>query len=386
MNRRRLIFWGTFVFLCLCYFTANTDQSSSSYNTSPYGTKAIFSLFEQRGQSPLRLLTPFSELDKNAKGDTLIIVSPPQLGMIKDLLDWVKNGNRLLLFVNPEMSSALAKHDINFQTKDDTQFDIIKELTKSPDGTAIRCPSSRDECSDVEILSKPKYRLSSKDNSFVPLNCENENIYYAYQPLGAGDIFLFGGPEPICNMNIDKHDNLRFIYQLVSGRGRIIFDEFHHGFRNPVSAKQLNAYQNMWCCVGCLTLGLILVMLSRAVRFGPPRLIDYSRQGSADFIMALSTLYRKNNAQGLLINYLTAWISRVARLIGLGPKVSQKTLIDALSIQSYLNTSNFKAISAAIKSLSQPQYDNQNKLTEDILLLEDLYQDITKVAEQRGTL
>lgn len=145
--------------------------------------------------------------------------------------------------------------------------------------------------------------LSSDRAAVVPLlkDDHTQGTVAALAPYGAGRVIVIEAPELATNKALLRADNARLWLSLLAaaaGRDRLLFDEYHHGFRDERSIAAFAARYGLHLAVAQLLLGLCLWAASLR-RFGRPRApLAEARVGGVDVLSAAGRLYRAGKHHG----------------------------------------------------------------------------------------
>lgn len=312
MKKKQIFLLLSLIILWIFLSWDSQPKRGSSFSAQMYGSRAFLLTLQQLGIQSKPWLYPFSELKNRATDATLLVISPSGLETASDLLRWVESGNRLIfLSSNPDSyKPILAKTDISI--KDDIAYRLIASPTRQ--FSKVSCPADNLEvCKDVNQVTTSNLLFAATSKTATSVASQDNGVSIFHYRLGAGDIWLFAGDDTIVNRNIDQNDNLRFLYQLVTARSSVFFDEFHHGYRAPAPVEQQNSYATVWLLFGLLFILLSIFAISRAVRFGPVELeTEQTIPGSTDFVTALGSLLQEHGIRPALRYYLQAWKERAA--------------------------------------------------------------------------
>ena len=156
----------------------------------------------------------------------------------------------------------------------------------------------------VEHLEAPVDAFLRLPDGALPLlvDLEFDEVVAALVPTGEGRIIIVGAPGLAMNQHLAKADNARFWSSLVAAAasdaagatgGTVAFDEYHHGFDGRRSMGAFARRYRLHYAVAQLLFGLVLWALGLR-RFGRPRgVLEETRVGSTDMLLATSRIYRE---------------------------------------------------------------------------------------------
>ena len=331
MKRRYLLGILAFLILWLGVQLSQSSDTGSTFSAKGEGSKALAMLFEEMNFDVRRRRIPFNRYDNQTKDTTLFVVSPGTFGNEEALLEWVRSGNTLVVVDGggSVLASLRKKLGIEREVVAGGLFEVLSASWEP--SRPVSCLSSYPECHGIERLAVGAYHalISSESFEAVVRSSDAELIFHKYE--GEGRIWYIPTVELIKNDFIDRDDNLRLFYQLLGNHGTIWFDEFHHGYRAPVSVEMKEKYDAALLLAWLLGIVLVIAALSRIPRFGPALpVIERPPSGTTDFTAVLGLLYRDHNAYSVLRHYFTAWKQRVARRFGISPRLSDDAFLEEL--------------------------------------------------------
>jgi hypothetical protein len=193
-----------------------------------------------------------------------------------------------------------------------------------------------------------------------------------FSHVGEGSVWLFADASLISNQFIDTQDNLRFLYQLLSSHDRILFDEFHHGFVAPAAGSSEERVTSLFVVGGYLLLLLVVWVLSRAKRFGPP-IPDREEPPamSAEFATALGLLYAERGTTTVLSYYVASWARRVAQELRVPVSLPVNELIELLATRGVISAVTARGCHAAVQTLESKQALDEDTRASAVRVLEE---------------
>ncbi|MCB0322722.1 MAG: DUF4350 domain-containing protein [Bdellovibrionales bacterium] len=332
MNRRlTTLLLLLIVSLLIAQFTADTNVGSS-YSAKGYGTRALYLYLERAGYTVQPWLHPFEKLDHQEQGAVLVVVSPSKQFRALELDEWLRKGNTLVFFAPPSQL-PLELLDIKSLRVAESETLWFQALAPPEVAAPVQCsPDVREICEGVREASDVGIEFTATGAAVPAAVSTAKGALALHSKVGDGHVWLVPNAALLQNDHIDRHDNLRLLFQLLTRHGdRIYFDEFHHGFIAPIAAAHRHRGAALWLLVGTITTILVIVVLSRSIRFGPPHPVQSRADVTSDELStALGLLYLEHAATGVLVNYVGAWRERLARRFGISPRIAAEHFFDQL--------------------------------------------------------
>lgn len=166
------------------------------------------------------------------------------------------------------------------------------------------------------------------------LDAKLEEPVAAVVTYGQGQVIVIGAPELAMNKALTRADNARFWKSLLSAvakKGRLSFDEFHHGFTGERSLGEFAGRYGLQFALLQLLLGVALWALALR-RFGRPRTpAEDVRIGSTDALSATSRLYREGRHRAHAAQAIVKGLSQdLGPLAGTGARSEPREVAHAL--------------------------------------------------------
>jgi len=340
---KRLIIVLVFIMVYGLVVGLLSEDSGGGTSFSPKGggTMAFFELLHSEGLPVKKWLYPFSALNLEERGATMVIVSPKTEVFSSKLPDWIEAGNRLVVFhdnkglfgerLEPNSERSFSSSNWHVPLSCEAAGGWGNKVGRISDSSRVfkkaDCEGSKKEsCESVWGELSGVYARAAGINNGE----SGSGIIFKSQTLGAGEIFLFSGNETIINDNIDKHGNLKVLYQLLQDSSSIYFDEFHHGYTLPQTEAAKSQLANLWMFLGLLATALIVGVLSRGARFGKP-ILEQLETPSANlsFVEATAELYHTHSINSALGGYLDCWKKRLGTRLSLSTGLEDREFIQA---------------------------------------------------------
>lgn len=345
----------------------------SSYSAGPYGVRALFLLFNRLGREAKPWLYPFDKLKQEQRKAALFVIAPSRIGGAKELMDWVRAGNRLIYiaagFSQPPRE-LLEEAGLELDKDRSGLLDVLGQLTEHE--MEINCPAKfADICRGVRRISPMRSFFMIKPGAIDVLAGSVESPLVLRKSVGDGELWMLLDDNLVINRNIDKYDNLRLLYQIATQSEVILFDEFHHGFTAPVKTEVKARQDSVLVLIGLLVFLLITVASVRAVRFGPPTpAIAEVSAATAEFASVLGLLYREHRAAEVLKYYVEAWRKRAAERFGLSQRLDCGLLLGELAQRGVINQTEHDSLAVTMSNLQKRSEDSSRQAGESIYELE----------------
>ena len=365
---------ATGAFLILSVLLANLStpkhsdpiaQRPSTFFTDPSGARALLLVMRRLLPSAEQWRRPFHMLPRHGfDGASSFIVADPKIPLGKRELEslnrWLTDGGQLILLSrngwplsgrvdadnqSPEQAeNAQKKYPDKYQDKSkDNSKNETQDETQHENDNAIE---DEIEESTVTFLSryapalrwaKPaNFRVEQASGSSIPAadvklrwrrsfakvdgaksvaTADNQTLAVEIK-VGQGRIVAIADPTMASNGALRRSDNAVWLVSLVAGwgDGRVLFDEYHHGFGDKRSAASLAwAFAKTpwgWCLWQIAAAGLLYIFVYRR-RFGrisePP---TFERSSPLDLVDARAGIFRAAGAQRLATQLMVQNLSQ----------------------------------------------------------------------------
>ncbi len=364
----------------------------SSYSTVPEGYKALFLTLNELGYQAKQQTRPFDLLE----GKGLLIIADPYKVPISELdarslFDWVREGNRVLFLVeehpesvmaltsnedSPEREMIFRDEDVRWMERvyDKEQGEYSNEQSVPYDKAAFVAAATKDSSlgATAPALSiKTNYRISKNEvlpeklldllkKSPTPLYADNKGTALMSSEVGQGKIYWCTSPWSFSNEGIKEESNLDFVLALAGDKkgGVVLFDEYHHGFgRNISILTLLPRLTNIGLLQ--LVLALLLLGLTLAWRFGPPRLPDAERftRSRAEYLTSMAGLLERAQATHVVRDRLDTLLRRrLCRRLGINTTASAEQILHTNANLLLVNQRDLDRVLAQLQMLAaQPR-------------------------------
>ncbi len=309
-----------------------TEQSGdrSSYEASPFGTLAYYTLIEERGRHALRFQEPFSKL-KDAHVATLFVIVPaanlqPSEEEITALEDWVAKGGCLVVIDREvHLETRLGRFDTAEQLAGD-----VKAVLPSPYTRGV---------SQLRLTDYATGIVDGTGESLVHFAAPNGALLID-KTYGRGHVTILTEPYIVQNNGIRENDNLALALNLVDGvaqEGTVAFDEYHHGHGNRLAGNDHSGLRGYventpvpWI-VAQLGLLAIAVAMTAGARYGRAVPLGQHRRTSAlEFVSSMANIQRLARASDVAVeNVYSSFRARLCRYANVPSDTPPATLAAA---------------------------------------------------------
>jgi len=332
------------VFLIAINMRRRTDVSApqaagvkyTSYSTDGQGAKALYLLLDNLGYKPKRLRAPhFTGL----RADGLaVILAPDQLPISETdterLLEWIQLGNTLL-FAPGRSEDQLTKALGITRRQRQSREAFIVPVSSTNLTAGIQRISVQ---SGNRVLIKRNYDNASKMPALPVVQHFGDSAGGVVVSMseGAGTVIVVSDPYLVTNAglpvagNLDLFVNILFSY--AADAKTVYFDEYHHGFERRTSILHLLAGTSLGWALLQVAIAVILLMFSRARRFGQPKpMLKETHRSSLEYVTSLAGIYQSARASDQVLSNLYNRLLNSVR--GRPSSASVRTVMDECSLK-----------------------------------------------------
>lgn len=306
--------------------TDANDPRRSTYMDSPHGLHALHIVLAEVGAEPRRSMAPPASSDP--AGATLVLAEPSEpltRRETAEIVKWVDAGGRLVVAAGRGRDVVAAASSYALLA----EFGVmVQPGSVSPEGrvAVLDEETGRDvrsvdwhagaSIAPADAAAAEFERLATAGGACVAARiARGEN---------GGEVVVLADAELFDNESLGRADNAVFAVRLLLGResdgGRVVFDEYHHGFseggtREHVVGVMLTMLIGTWPGRALLVIGIAgLVWLAGAgVRFGSPAPEPPPpRRAMSEHADALGRIFEKAAARKETLAVLAAGARRVA--------------------------------------------------------------------------
>jgi hypothetical protein len=318
------------------------DRGATSHASGPDGALALYRWLGELGYRAERLEYRDFALDE---GVNLLFVLAPSTGYTPDetaaVLRWVEAGGTLIL-------------------ADDRRFGGSTALLRAAGATAEAAPTgpikrvglSQPVATADTISAETDVVLGGLPADAAPIIGAADGAVLAGMQRGKGYIYLSAALRPFTNIGLADAGSAALVLGLLRrapAGGRLIFDEYHHGFvREPSLGGLLTGSPWGWAVIYAALVGVAYVALT-GQRFGRPVALreETARRSSAEYLESIASLLRRGRKSGyILAHYRTALKRRLARPHGISPSLNDDDFVAALASARPLDTAALRALLA----------------------------------------
>ena len=312
--------------------TSTLGSNASSHISGPQGALALHRWFTALGYQVERL--EYAAFTLNPTTDLLIVLGPRERYTREEataVQAWVAAGGTLLLAEERLGPSAPAAPLL-------AAFDLT--LAANQDGAQIALAPVLQP-----ILGQPATtRLEARTTSVliagaacVPLAGTTAAPVLVGLRHGEGYVFASSALYPFSNFGLRDDQNAAMVLNLlrrIPQRGRIVFDEFHHGFVGETNLRSL-LLETPWgwaALYGCLVGAGYLALTGR--RFGRPVPLraETARRSSAEYLASMAGLLRRAGKRDYVRDHYRASFKRkLAKHYGLSPDLDETALVTTIA-------------------------------------------------------
>ncbi|MFS0552936.1 DUF4350 domain-containing protein [Brevibacillus sp. 179-C9.3 HS] len=267
--------------------TAESLPPYLASSAQPTGIKAVLVLLEEKGKQVKEWRQPMRVLPA-ATGQAMLVVEPKRLVPEEqiDILDWVSEGNHLILF----QSNPSEWEDLPF----DTDYIEDKEnQERNLQGPLVQGRFMGRAETSLRLI---------EEADMEPLLYDDQGILAGRTEVGDGTVTFFLVPDWLTNQRIDQLSHFEAIWPYLQGEWSVLWvDEYHHGL---LEKPGLLAIYPGWLVAACIQLGIVLLLYVwwKGKRFGPVyTLREWTVRRGDETLLAVSSWYeRRGLAQDAL--------------------------------------------------------------------------------------
>jgi hypothetical protein len=371
MKQRRDLIILIGLFLVLVVFTilgpgqsrdTSLGSTPTTHSSAPGGALALLRWMQDMGYDARRLEYTAFELDEDTAA--LVILNPTepfnrtQADMV---LDWVEQGGVLIL--SHEMTwffgggNALMQEldvDVEGYNEDlDTieRAPVMQPVFHTPplDDVLVRTgyvlTTERDDVVSLVGLPDDSFATPGEGESEGEEEGEEDAASgkgYIRSVLagikhGQGYMYISSAVFPFTNDGLRDSNNAALVLNIlrrVPPGGRILFDEWHHGFFSPPSLRSvvLGSAWGQAIVYALVVFALYLVLTGR--RFGKPVPFreETARRSSAEYVENMADLYQRGRKRAFIVRHIhTSFKRHIARPFGINPHLDVEDFVTELA-------------------------------------------------------
>lgn len=340
MRRDALILAGLFAALAALIAlgparsTSAPGSSASSHASGPGGALALYRWLGALGYDVDRL--QYAEFAPDPDADLLIVLGPTERYSDEEaaaVAAWVAAGGTLLVAEGRPGAFGMGA---NLLEAFDLAVAPVDDAGEPPERVAVLQPALGDP--PALTLEAPASGAISTERADVArlAGSEGRPVLVGLQH-GEGYVYASSAVHPFTNGGIGQADNAAMALNLlrrVEPGGRVVFDEYHHGFQGEASLRTLLLGTPWgWATLYAAAVGAAYMALTGR-RFGRPVPLreEAGRRSSAEYLESLAGLLRRaGRADYLQGHFRSAFKRRLARAHGLNPDLDDAAYLEALA-------------------------------------------------------
>ena len=268
----------------------------TSYSAEERGTKALYLLLEELGYEPERLRASY-HLGMRSEGLAVVMVpnEPVDETDTEQLLEWVRQGNTLLFVPGRRRTPLLNSLKLRLRQR------LPREKSIAP----FQATHLTDGIQELSVQSGNRIRTARQD-VVVRHFRDKAGVVVLSLLEGEGTVIVLSDPYLMTNAGLSEGDNLNLLVNILltyaEDTKTVYIDEYHHGFeRKPTVLHLLKGTSFGWALVQ-VALAVILLMYSRARRFGRPKpVFREAHRSSMEYVTSLAGIYRTAQAADIAL-------------------------------------------------------------------------------------
>lgn len=335
------------------------SSAPTTHSSAPGGALALLRWTQSLGYDARRL--QFSAFQVDEQAAALFILNPSvaiNRTEAQMVLEWVEAGGTLILAEDrPQIFGAgnalLRELDITIRS-------YAGETDEAPLAKAIeQAPVLQ------PVLNSPPVRAVLARTSQIVVIENDAAIHLAGQPAdpvligikrAQGYIYVSSASFPFTNDGLRDAQNAALMLNLlrrVPPGGRILFDEYHHGFFTPPSLRTLVLSSPWgWALIYALAVFVAYLILTGR-RFGRPVPLreEVALRSSAEYVESMADLFQRGGKRAFILqHYYTDFKRRLARPYGINPNLDDAAFVAELTRYRELDQNALLALLRRLRS------------------------------------
>ncbi|MCS6882618.1 MAG: DUF4350 domain-containing protein [Oscillochloridaceae bacterium] len=340
MRRDVIILAGLFAVLALFIALGPGRAASvpgtgaSSHASGPQGALALYRWIDALGYD-VRRLQYRERFAPDPAAAVLIVLGPGERYTLDEataVAEWVEDGGILVLADN--RPGQLAGAAALFRAFDLELFAPPQD--QLPEPAPVLQPVFNDPPAQA-VVAEATTALRTTRADAVPLVGAGAAPLVLGLPYGAGYVFASATLHPFTNRGLNEGDNAAMVLNMLRRAppgGRVVFDEYHHGFISQPSLRSLLLGTPWGWAILYIALMLAAYLALTGRRFGRPAPLreETARRSSAEYLESMAGLLRRaGRRDALQAHYRATFKRRLARASGLNPHLDDAAFLAALA-------------------------------------------------------
>jgi hypothetical protein len=303
-----------------------------SQSNQPNGALALRLWLEAQKFTVLPALLKTDTFAPPAAAHLLFVLEPGPLSddELKQLDEWVKDGNTLVAAGNGIGSLALARH-YEFQPR--FQAEIFSKVT-------LAAPLLIDPPLSLPLALQTDTSFNPTRSDFVPYLVAADAPLMVSFALGRGKVILLSAARPFSNEGLKETGSPELILNILAlslTRGPVWFDEWHHGLRGVqteiIGPENWLRYTPTGRALLFIVLVVFLGLIFQGRVFGRPVPVrrEMRRRAPLEYITAIANLSRRaGHRRDVLAQYHASLKRGLGRRYRLDPTLADELYVAQL--------------------------------------------------------
>lgn len=305
----------------------------TTHSSSGPGALALLRWAQDLGYDAQRLeYRPFELGDDDA---ALVVLSPStsfNRTEVQATLDWVEAGGTLI--VADDRAALFGGGNALLRELD------VRTVAYSDTARIERAPAAQPALGQPPVrdaLVRAERVLEFDRADFARLLGPPDGTVLAGLKHGAGYVYLSSSALPFTNDGLRDEGNAALLLNLlrrVPLGGRVLFDEYHHGFLTPPSLRgRVLGSPWGWALIAAAAITMAFVALTGR-RFGRPVPLreETARRSSAEYVESMADLFQRGGKRAfVLAHYRAALKRRLAKPFGINPRLDDAEFVRELA-------------------------------------------------------
>lgn len=336
--------------------TSDKAASASTYSVHPRGCKGLYLLLEKLQLPVERFRQSYRRLDRVS--GTLLVIDPRAVAFERDdvtrLEQWIKKGNRLVLFQAPSRGSgdktgkSGKNHEASGKESRTDRLSLARRLglrfTRLQADGRSTCTVSTPLLKQVHELNVSEAaRWEGPPEGWDTLVADAAGPLVVAKHLGSGEILAVADPSMVENGFLGKAQNARLAVALI-GREKlhqtILFDEYHHGYLLQESFwHYAGASVFAWILFQSAVGFLLFIYSRRAAQAGRFQSLEAPKgRSSVEYVDSMANVLSSCKAGSVALEMLLRrFLGRVSRQRGVPLKLAAPGTADQRTMQAILD-------------------------------------------------